>query len=33
MPRLTKKRIDALKPRTHEYIVWDGELPGFVTAT
>lgn len=29
MPRLTKKRIDALKPRTHEYIVWDGELPGF----
>ncbi len=29
MARLTKRRIDALKPREREYVVWDGELPGF----
>lgn len=29
MARLTKRRIDALKPREREYVEWDGELPGF----
>lgn len=29
MSRLTKKLINSLKPRKQEYIVWDGEIPGF----
>ena len=29
MPKLTKKTVDAAKPKTKEYFVWDGDLPGF----
>ncbi len=27
--RLTKTRVEALKPADKEYFVWDGEIPGF----
>ena len=29
MPKLTKKIVDAAKPKKKEYFVWDGDLPGF----
>ncbi len=29
MPKLTKKTINALKPRDKEYVVWDSEIRGF----
>jgi len=29
MPKLTKRTIDALKPETKDYCVWDDELKGF----
>src|SRR5262249_6072824 len=27
--RITKRVVDALKPRTKEFTVWDGKMPGF----
>src|SRR3981189_2458569 len=27
--QITKRLIDSLKPRPHEYFVWDGSLAGF----
>jgi integrase len=27
--RITKRVVDALKPRTSEFTVWDGKMPGF----
>ena len=27
--RITKRVVDALKPRTNEFTVWDGKMPGF----
>ena len=29
MPKLTKKTVDAAKPKEKEYFVWDSGLPGF----
>jgi integrase len=29
MPKLTKKKVDAAKPKANEYFVWDNDLPGF----
>jgi len=29
MPKLTKKTVDASKPKKKDYIVWDNDLPGF----
>jgi integrase len=29
MPRLTKKAIDAIKPKTERFFAWDDRLPGF----
>lgn len=29
MPKLSKKIVDAAKPKNAEYFVWDGDLPGF----
>ncbi len=29
MPKLTKKTVDASKPKEKDYIVWDNDLPGF----
>ena len=27
--RITKRIVDALKPRVNEFTVWDGRMPGF----
>ncbi|HEY9080485.1 tyrosine-type recombinase/integrase [Magnetovibrio sp.] len=29
MPKLTKKTIDAAKPKEKDYILWDNDLPGY----
>ena len=29
MPRLTKRMVQAIQPRTNEFFVWDDSLPGF----
>ena len=29
MPKLTKKHIDSLTPREHDYVEWDNEIRGF----
>lgn len=29
MPKITKRLVDALEPRSAEYFVWDSEIPGF----
>ena len=29
MPRLTKRMVQAIRPRTNEFFVWDDSLPGF----
>ena len=29
MPKLTKRIIDASKPRAKDFFVWDNDLPGF----
>ena len=28
-PRISKRIVDALKPRSNEFTVWDGKMPGF----
>ena len=29
MPKLTKKVVEGLKPRNHDYRTWDDKIPGF----
>lgn len=29
MPRLSKKAVDAARPRLKDYVIWDDDLPGF----
>jgi Arm domain-containing DNA-binding protein len=29
MPKLTKRRVDALEPKPDSYFVWDDEVKGF----
>ncbi len=29
MPRITKRVVDALRPRDREHVVWDDEIKGF----
>lgn len=29
MPKLTKRTVDAIKPRESDFFVWDDEIPGF----
>jgi integrase len=29
MPRLNKKAVDAARPSTRDYVIWDEDLPGF----
>lgn len=29
MPKITKRLVDGLKPKTKDYMVWDTEVPGF----